>query len=359
MESTHKGEGRPGQRPIDQHATRARIDALIADCGGDPRSRDGSLIRSKLTTSLKLITDHRNTGELKLLSRSLAELRHALRIFGEHPDSPKVSIFGSARTPADHPDYATAVEFAALMSQRGWLSITGAGDGIMKAGHEGSGRDSSFGLAIRLPFETTANSIIAGDAKLITFRYFFTRKTVFLSQSQAVVALPGGFGTLDELMEVLTLIQTGKSAMIPVVLLAGPDSNYWQHWEAYVRGELLTGGFVSEADTNLYHLAADPVEAADHISRFYANYHSSRYVGDDYVIRIRTALPPQRLDQLGEDFADLVASGGIVQRGAYDTEAEYRDLPRIAFTHTRRDHGRVRALVDRINDYAIEDGLVG
>ena len=348
-------ETTPGNRPVDQPELRHRLEQLIIDCGGNPDTPDGHLIRTMLTTSLKLITDERNTGELKLLTHSQAELRHAMRVFADYAQHPKVSIFGSARTPENHPDYRTAVEFAGLMARHGWLSITGAGDGIMKAGHEGSGRDAAFGLAIRLPFETSANSVIEGDTKLITFKYFFTRKTMFLSQSQAVVAFPGGFGTQDELMESLTLVQTGKSAMVPIVLMEGPGSNYWRHWEDYVVGELETGGFISHDDRNLFYRAPGPLSAVEHITRFYANYHSSRYVGDDLVIRVRRSLAPAHLEALNDEFAPLVRAGRIHQRDAYGVEAELLELPRIAFTHTRRHYGMVRRLIDRINDFAVAE----
>lgn len=345
----------PGERPIDQPEMWQRLDSIIVECGGDPDTADGRLIRNLLSGALKLITDGRDTGELKLLTNSLLEMRHALRVFADYAEHPKVSVFGSARTPEDHPDYRAAVEFSALMSRHGWLTITGAGDGIMKAGHEGSGRDAAFGLAIRLPFETTANSVIAGDVKLVNFRYFFTRKTMFLSQSAAVVAFPGGFGTLDEVMESLTLIQTGKAQMMPIVLAAGPDSTYWQGWEEYVAAELGGRGFISAHDPGLYYRATSPDDAVAHILRFYANFHSARYVVDDYVIRVRQPLSASAIAALNDEFADVVKSGRIMQREAYGVEAEFLALPRIAFTHTRRDYARVRRLIDRINDYALAE----
>jgi uncharacterized protein (TIGR00730 family) len=241
------------------------------------------------------------------------------------------------------------------MGRHGWLTITGAGDGIMKAGHEGSGRDAAFGLAIKLPFETTANSVIEGDEKLITFRYFFTRKTMFISQSSAVVTFPGGFGTLDELMESLTLIQTGKAQMMPVVLLAAHGSTYWDGWLRYVDDELRARGFISEHDSSLYYYASSPIDAVEHIMNFYANYHSSRYVGDDLVIRTKHELSAAAMRALNDEFAVLVRSGNIEQRGPYDVEKEFLALPRIAFTHTRRDYGLVRQLIDRISDFALAE----
>jgi hypothetical protein len=346
----------PGHRRVDQPDMLPRLDALITECGGDPTTLDGRLVRDLLVTSLKLVTDGRDTGELKLLTSSFKELRHAYRVFADYADPHKISIFGSARTPSQHPDYLAAVQFSRLMAERGWLVITGAGDGIMKAGHEGPGREASFGLAIRLPFETTANTVIAGDDKLIQFRYFFTRKLMFLSQCEAIAAFPGGFGTQDELFECLTLVQTGKSGMVPMVMIEGPGSQYWVHWDRYVREELLKGGFISPEDTGLYYLAKSPEDAADHVCRFYANYHSSRYVDDDYVIRIKHKLKDRQVEALNDEFKSLVKTGRIHQRGAYEVENEYEDLPRIAFTHTRRAFGLVRRLIDRINGFAIENG---
>lgn len=352
----HSPEQVPGSRRVDQPDILPRLETLIRECGGDPTTFDGRLIKDLLLTSLKLITDGRDTGELKLLTSSFKELRHAYRVFADYAEPHKISIFGSARTPPTHPDYLTAVQFSRLMAERGWLVITGAGDGIMKAGHEGPGREASFGLAIRLPFETTANTVIAGDDKLISFRYFFTRKLMFLSQCEAVAAFPGGFGTQDELFECLTLVQTGKSAMIPMVLIEGPGRNYWVDWDRYVREELLKGGFISAEDTSLYYMAKTPDDAADHVCRFYANYHSSRYVDDDYIIRVKHRLTDRQMEALNTDFKMLVRSGTIHQRGPYETENEFHDLSRIAFTHTRRSFGNVRRLIDRINDYAIENG---
>lgn len=344
----------PGHRPIDKPEFVARLDALISECGGDPGSFDGKLIRDLLLNSLKLITDDRGTAELKLMSSAVRELRHAYRVFSSYAEPHKISIFGSARTPPDHPDYQTAVEFSRLMAERGWLVITGAGDGIMKAGHEGPGRESSFGLAIRLPFETSANTVIAGSDKLVVFRYFFTRKLMFLSQCEAVAVFPGGFGTQDEIFEALTLVQTGKSHMMPIVLIEGSDSSYWAHWDHYIREELLAPGFISPEDTSLYYRARSPQDAAEHVCRFYSNYHSSRYVDDDYIIRVKKRLRDDQIEILNQEFRKLVKTGSITQRGPYPVENELLDLPRIAFTHTRRSFGLVRRLIDRINDLAMQ-----
>lgn len=340
-----------GKRRVDQPDFLAKLDALVNECGGDTTTYEGELIREQLVTALKLISDNRDTGELKLLTTAFKELRYAYQVFSKYPDQHKISIFGSARTPPSDPDYKACVEFSRIMAQKNWLCITGAGDGIMKAGHEGPGAAASFGLAIRLPFETTANDVIAGDDKLINFRYFFTRKLMFVSQCEAVAVFPGGFGTQDEIFEALTLVQTGKSAMVPIVLCEAEGSTYWQHWDNYVRRSLLNNGMISPEDLNLYYITRDMEDAVDHILRFYRNYHSSRYVKDDLVIRIKHALDPGDIKRLNEEFSQLVASGEIVQRGPYEVEQDMPDLPRIAFHHTRYNIGLVRRLIDRINEF--------
>lgn len=328
-----------------------RVSALVAECGGDPSSPEFEVFRDLVLTSLKLVTDQRDMGELKLMSMALKELRYAYNVFAQHAQSQKVTIFGSARTPPEHPDYKTAVEFSRMMAEEGWGVITGAGDGIMKAGHEGPGRDSSFGLSIRLPFETNANTVIKGDSKLITFRYFFTRKLMFVSQCDAVVCFPGGFGTQDETFESLTLTQTGKGAMLPIVFLEGPGGDYWHDWDHYIRKNLLTKKFISHEDLSLYYIARDPADAVSHIRRFYRNYHSARYVRDDLVIRVKRRLRESDVARLSSEFAVLLRAGSIVQRGPYEAETDYLDLPRLAFTHTRRNIGLIRRLIDRINEF--------
>ena len=342
-------------RRVDDPQFQARIDEMIAECGGDTATFDGRLIRDMVLTSLKLVTDDRDTGELKLMNTALKEIRYAYRVFQQYPHLMKISIFGSARTPPDHPDYRAAVDFSRLMAGAGWGVITGAGDGIMKAGHEGPGRQSSFGLAIRLPFETTANTVIHGDEKLIHFRYFFTRKLMFVSQCHAVAIFPGGFGTQDEAFESLTLVQTGKGAMMPIVLLEGEGGAYWHHWENYVRRSLLDGGFISPEDLNLFYYAKSAQDALEHIQRFYHNYHSSRYVNDDLVIRMRRRLMPGDVDRLNEEFSPLVREGVIRQCAPYEVENEFLDMPRLAFTHTRNRIGMVRRLIDRINEFEPDD----
>jgi uncharacterized protein (TIGR00730 family) len=350
----HAAQKRPDEPEIQEQIT-----TLIETCaGGDPDTFQTKLVRDLVTTALKLIPDGRDTGELKLMTAAMKELRYAYRVFGEYPEPHKVTIFGSARTPEDHPDYIAAVEFSRMMAEAGWMAITGAGDGIMKAGHEGPGRASSFGVAIRLPFETTANTVIEGDDKLIHFRYFFTRKLMFLSQAEAVVCFPGGFGTMDEAYETLTLVQTGKASMIPIVFVegAGKDSHYWDGFIRFVKEELLTRGWISPEDVNLFYFAKDPADATQHVLRFYRNYHSSRYVRDDLIIRIKRRLTDDAVATLNDEFKGLVKKGAITQRDAYREESDHLDLPRIAFTHTRRQFALVRKLIDRINELPTAEG---
>jgi uncharacterized protein (TIGR00730 family) len=341
----------PGLKKVDDPDIQERLAALVRETGGlSPESFEGRLIRDLLSASLKLVPDGRNSGELKLITATVKELRYAMRVFAGYAEPHKVTIFGSARTPPEHPDYEAAKEFGALMAKAGWMVITGAGDGIMKAGHEGPGREASFGVAIRLPFETSANTVIAGDSKLINFRYFFTRKLMFLSQAEAVVCFPGGFGTLDEAYEALTLIQTGKASMVPVVLCEGAGGDYWKRFMAFVRDPLLSRGLISPEDENLVYLAPTPAAAHDHVVKFYRIYHSSRYVKEDLVIRLRRRLKESEVERLNEEFAVLVKKGRIVQCGPYEIEGEHLDLPRLAFTHTRYKYGLVRRLIDRINE---------
>ena len=328
-----------------------RLDELLSLTGADPESYEGRMVRDLMATALKLLRDGRDSGEIKLMTGAMKELRHAYRVFGPYRASRKVSIFGSARTPPTHPDYAAAVEFSKMMAAMSWLVITGAGGGIMQAGHEGPGREASFGLAIHLPFETSANEVIAGDSKLINFRYFFTRKVMFMSQADAVAVFPGGYGTLDELYETLTLVQTGKASMKPIVMVEGAGGDYWRHWENGVRKSLVERGLVSPEDRDLFYIADDPADAANHIKHFYRNFHSMRYVKDDLVIRLHHRLRDEDIETLRHEFSRIIRSGIVVQRGPYDAEDKHIDLPRLAFTHTRSHFGMVRQMIDRINSF--------
>lgn len=364
-ESASRPARRPGSRGAEpptelELASQPIIADLIRKWGGDPDTFNGRLIAQLIETGLKLIPDGHDTGQVKLLTSALKEMRYAYRVFNKYRGIPKITIFGSARTPPTHPDYLAAKEFSAAIAAKGWMAITGAGGGIMKAGHEGPTRESSFGLSIRLPFETTANEVIEGDPKLINFRYFFTRKLMFVSHADAVAVFPGGFGTQDELFESLTLVQTGKSNIVPIVLLDGEGGSYWAGWDHYIREHLLRNGWISAEDTGIYMLAKSIPEAVEHVTNFYRLYHSSRYVGPTLVLRIREKLPENELVALNDEFADLVKEGKIEQvEGALEGEQDHVELPRLAFVHTRSKFGRLRMLIDRINGFAAARGMAG
>ncbi|MBT8485918.1 MAG: LOG family protein [Phycisphaerales bacterium] len=328
-----------------------RIRDLVQSVGGDPDSFDGRLVGELIATSLKMIPDGHDTGQLKLINAALKEMRYAYTVFNRYAGIRKISIFGSARTPADHPDYEAARTFSKAMAANAWMSITGAGDGIMKAGHEGPQREGSFGLSIRLPFETTANEVIEGDPKLINFRYFFTRKLMFMSHADAVAVFPGGFGTQDELFESLVLAQTGKSNIVPIVLLEGAGGGYWKYWDTYVRKNLLDLGWVSPDDLSLYHIAKNPADGVEHVLEFYRVYHSSRYVQQDLVLRIKHPLPAAVIEQLNDEFGGLLKSGRITPSdGPLAGESDHPDLPRLVLRHTRNHFSTLRRLIDRINE---------
>lgn len=327
------------------------IRQLIESCGGNPSTLDGELITQLIQTSLKLISEQHDTGQLKVITRAVKEMRYAYRIFNRYKAAPCVSIFGSARTPEDHPDYVLAKAFSAAISKCGWMCMTGAANGIMKAGLEGPKIESTFGLSIRLPFEAASNTVIEGDPKLIIFRYFFTRKLMFMSHSDAMAAFPGGFGTLDELFEMLTLMQTGKANIIPIVLLEGSSGTYWESWERYVRDSLLDNGWISPEDLRFFYRAATIENAVEHILKFYHRFHSSRYVKDMLVIRLLTPLSAKQIELLNQKYPRLFASGAIETSEPLPEETDHLQLPRIIFHHSRKDFALLRMLIDDINSF--------
>lgn len=326
------------------------VDLFIASLGGDPTTFKGELTSQIIQTAVKLMLENHDLGQLKVITRSIKEMRYAYNIFNRYKDAPCLSIFGSARTAEDHPDYHAAKSLSALMSKQGWMCITGAANGIMKAGLEGTKNAQNFGLSILLPFESSSNTVIEGDPKLIHFRFFFTRKLMFMSHSNALAAFPGGFGTLDELFEMLTLMQTGKANIIPVVLVEGKDGNFWEEWRRYITDNLLDKGMISAVDTSFYYIAPTPEDAMQHIIKFYSRYHSSRYVKDTLVIRMLSPLTDEQVDTLNKQFSSLVAEGKMSASGPLPEESDHLDLPRLIFTHSRRDFGKLRQLIDAINE---------
>ncbi len=314
---------------------------------------EGDLVGEIIANALKLLRDQTNRGDIKLIDKSFKELRYALRIFAPYRDVRKVSIFGSARTPETHGDYIQAAAFAKAMAGKGWMVTTGAGGGIMAAGHGGAGAEPSFGLAIRLPFEQRTNPFIEKDKKLVNFKYFFTRKLMFVRSSHAVAVFPGGFGTMDEGFEVLTLIQTGKSVPMPIVFVDSPGGQFWKAWQDYVEDHLLKQGLISPPDLHLYKITDSIEEASREVTHFYSNYHSLRYSRDELILRLRRAPTTAQLVEISEKFSDIKMRGDFRVSGALHVERDeppLNDLPRLVFIFNRRDHGRLRQLIDYLND---------
>ena len=293
-----------------------------------------------------------NLGDLKIAARALKEMRAGFELFAPYRHMPKVATFGSARTQENDAIFRTALSFARAIADAGFMVITGAGGGIMEACQRGAGRDRSFGVNIRLPFEQDANPIIHGDVKLLVFNYFFTRKLFFIKETHAVALFPGGFGTHDEGFEVLTLLQTGKCQPMPLVLLDQPRGTYWKTWQHYIQEHLLRRGMISPEDLALYKVTDSSEEAVREITTYYRVYHSARYVKDLLVLRLKRPLPPDYLAALARDFADIAVGGTIEPIDAFTVERDdpiTLELPRIAFRFERRNFGRLRMLIDRIN----------
>ncbi len=300
----------------------------------------------------RLEADGTARGDLKILSRTLRELRYAFKVFQPYRRRRKVTVFGSARTPQSDPSYQHAVAFSKAISDHGWMVVTGAGHGIMEAGHRGAGKAMSMGLNIMLPFEQSANPIIDGDPKLVTLKYFFTRKLMFLKECSAVVCFPGGFGTLDEALEVLTLVQTGKQTMLPIVLLDRPGGTYWSKLGEFIHEELLQAKLISPEDVHLYKITDSVPQAIDELLSFYRNYHSMRYVDELLVLRLQKPISNAGIDRLNSDFADIVTHGKIEQTGALKDEANEPDLAnlaRLTLQFNRKALGRLRQLIDAVN----------
>lgn len=317
------------------------------------------LIREMLVTALKLARDGTGRGDLKIINSALKEMRYSFKVLRPYNRVRKVSVFGSARTEEEAPEYLQALEFCREMAARGFMTLTGAGHGIMKAGNEGAGREMSFGLNIKLPFEQTANSAIAGDEKLVNFKYFFTRKLAFLKDSHAIGMFPGGYGTHDEAFESLTLVQTGKSHLVPIVFVHPPGSDFWSDWDAYVREHLLGRGLISAEDLSLYRITDDLQSACDEITGFYRRYHSMRYVKDELVVRLEAPLLAEEIEALNDEFSDLVLGGRIEATGPLPPEADdlpIAHLPRLKFRFARRRYGRLREFVDALNRLPLPEG---
>lgn len=320
-----------------------------------PNLKHRQLIQQTLATIVRLAGTEIDRLDWKILSASLADLEQGFQIFYPYRNVRKITIFGSARTAPNHPEYQMAVEFARRVTQLGFMVMTGGGGGIMQAGNEGAGREQSFGLNIQLPFEQEANPFIVGDPKLINFKYFFTRKLFLLRESDAVALFPGGFGTQDEAFECMTLSQTGKFGPVPLVLIDRPGGDYWQAWSDYIHQHLVQQSLINPEDPSLYTVTDNLDVACNAITRFYQVYHSSRYVGNTLVIRLKSELSAGDVEKLNDNFSDILVKGRIETSHALPQEAqdETAGLPRLVLYFNQRDLGRLYQLIAAINQLGV------
>lgn len=338
----------PRRYQLQNEAANRLILELLDTVGVAPERR--LYFQQLLTTVLKLHEDGAATGDLKITNTALKELRYGYKVFAPYRDTRKVTVFGSARTPQDAPAAVAAREFGRRMVEAGWMVVTGAGAGIMGAAQEGAGGERSFGLNIRLPFEQEANAWIASDPKLITFKYFFTRKLFLVKEASAVALFPGGFGTMDETFELLTLLQTGKSALIPVVLVEAGPKPYWRIWNRWIGGVLVERRLIDPADTAFYRIVDSAAEAVAEILGFYRVFHSARIVGEDLVFRLQRALESEELGELQRRFQDILK--GPAEQVAGPVPQEHREFPgltRLILPFNRTSYGRLRELIDFLN----------
>lgn len=315
----------------------------------------GTLIDEIKATADKLARDGATRGDLKILSRALKELRYAFKVFTPYRRQRKVTVFGSARTPPEHPAYQQSRQFGARMAEEGWMVLTGAGQGIMEGAHVGAGRDMSMGVNILLPFEGEPNYVISNDEKLVNLKYFFTRKLVFVKEVHAVALFPGGFGTQDEGFETLTLVQTGKRDLMPIVFVDEPGGNYWAAWLEYIKSQLLNNGLISPEDLSLFRITDDVEEAVEEILGFYSVYNSMRYVRGKLVLRLHHEPSDVLVERLNDEFSGILESGRIEKAKVHPFEADdehLRDLPRLTLQFNRKHIGRLRQMVDLINEEA-------
>lgn len=324
----------------------------LAELAAPGNSQNLPLYREMLTTVARMAQADRNRWDAKIMLQTLREMEHAFSTLEQFKRRRKVTVFGSARTPADHPVYALARELGETLARYDLMVITGAGGGIMAAAHEGAGLENSLGFNITLPFEQHANRIVDGTSNLLSFHFFFLRKLFFVKEADALVLCPGGFGTLDEALEVLTLIQTGKSPLVPVVLLDQPGGHYWDHALEFIKEQLEDNGYILPSDMHLMTLVHTAEEAAEEIAQFYSNFHSSRWLKDRFVIRLNHPLSVRALQLLEREFSGLCVTDGFHQQPYSESELdepEFAHLTRLAFAFNGRDQGRLRELLNFIN----------
>jgi uncharacterized protein (TIGR00730 family) len=332
-----------------QNEAANRLISELLEVEGVPPERRG-YFQQLLTTALKLHEDGAGTGDLKITNTAFKELRYAYKVFAPYASVRKVTVFGSARAASSEAAMASALLFGRRMTEAGWMVVTGAGAGIMGAAQQGAGGERSFGLNIRLPFEQEANPWIASDPKLITFKYFFTRKLFLVKEASGVALFPGGFGTMDETFELLTLMQTGKSALVPVVLVESGPKPYWRIWNRWIAGTLVERGLIDPEDTSLFRIVDTPDEAEAEITGFYRVYHSARIVGDDLVFRLNRPIQAAQLADLQDKFTDILKGQARLAPGPVPQELnEFPELARLILPFDHRSFGRLRQLIDFVN----------
>ena len=330
---------------------KAKVKELVREVTGS--YPDAVYAEEMIETVLRLAKEKTDRGDMKLVNSSLKEMRYAFNVFARYRDIPKITAFGSARVKPSAPEYKMAKRFAREMVEKGFMIITGAAGGIMRACNEGAGKAKSFGVNIRLPFEQEPNEFIAAD-KLINFKYFFTRKLIFVKESDAIALFPGGFGTMDEAFELFTLVQTGKSNPRPIVLLDIPGGTYWKNWERYIRQNLHKAGLISPTDMHLFSLTHDLDAAVNEITGFYRVYHSSRYVNKRLVIRLKREISDEALAKINGEFKDILVKDAIERTRAFPEGVKDNDqisLPRLVLSFNHKDYGLLRKLIDRINEW--------
>jgi uncharacterized protein (TIGR00730 family) len=339
----------PDSNPHNSEDTLRMVQEVLTSDGKELRSL---LHKDLILNALKCKRDELDILDLKVISRAVAEFRYAACVFKPYRMVRKVSIFGSARVAKNSPYYQLTVKLGRLFVENGFMIITGAAEGIMRAGIEGAGPRNSFGVNILLPFERGPASIIRDDPKLVRFKYFFTRKIFFVMEAHAIALFPGGFGTHDEGFEVLTLLQTGKAPPMPVVLMELPGEQYWETWDQFIRQQLLARQFIAPQDLSFYRIIHSPEEAIDWIRSYYSTYHSIRQVRDRLVIRLEKELLDSHIRKLNEAFQDIIESGEIAKISPLpeeEDEPNLRSKPRIAFAYNKKSAGRLNEMILMIN----------
>ncbi|UCH44930.1 MAG: TIGR00730 family Rossman fold protein [Nitrospiraceae bacterium] len=329
------------------------IDGLIELVGGVEQP---DLVREMILAALKAGQEKNDRAHMKLMNTTMKEMRFTGKMFSPYRNIRKVTVFGSARTEPDEPIYDMCRRFGEKLAQEGYMVITGGGGGIMQAANEGAGPEHSFGVNIQLPFEQKPNPVLIGNPRLITYKYFFNRKVAFLKEADAVALFPGGFGTLDEAMETLTLLQTGKHLPLPLVLIEEPgNGTYWNRWHKFLKEELLEEGYINDTDFHLYDIVDSADEAVEKIKQFYKRYHSVRYIRGKLVIRLTSELDDASIEDLSHNFADMLFPGGKIcaclPLPEEEDEPDTLNLPRLIVDFNLMDFARLRALIAAINSY--------